>query len=385
MGAPLIRHEFHTALERSKVDAHNGIIYGVSLITGGITARGHELEVDHKTVSQLKECAEKRGTVPVKWNHRSGADAVCGYLDNFRVEGVKLLGDWHLLKTHPNYAQAIELAERMPNNIGLSAAFMGEDEARGGKKFARASELVSVDLVSTPAANPDGLFEEKVDTREFDRMNDQTNVQSEGQPTLADVIAAIEGMAQQMQSMSETITDLQGFQDAVLEAANQEQPEEEQEEQEGEHEEGDGQFEGQGESEGASASVGTALSRRISALENLKMREFAAAEEAQHHELSSSVNNKVDFLISRNTELSAENEALRYAFRTRGAGVLSHNGHAERMFEANTPKQHLFEQHVSQLVSEGMNKGKAIAFAQKEDPQSYVNYLAAKGIVKLQD
>ena len=391
MGAPLTRHEFHTALQRAKVDSHNGIIYGVSLITGGITARGHELEVDQKTIAQLKECAEKRGTVPVKWNHRSGADAVCGYLDNFRVEGVKLLGDWHLLKTHPNYAQAIELAERMPNNIGLSAAFMGDDEVQGGKKFARAHELVSVDLVSTPAANPDGLFEAKVDTRVFGRMNDQTNVQSDDQPTMADVIAAIEGMAQQMQSMSETlesqseiIANQQAFQDAVLDAANQEQPEQ-QEEQEGEYQDSEGQFEGQGESEGATASVGTALSRRISALENLRMHEFAAAEEAQHHELSSSVNEKVDLLISRNTELSAENEALRYAFRTRGAGVLSHGGHGERMFEANTPKQHLFEQHVSQLVSEGMNKGKAIAFAQKEDPQSYVNYLAAKGIVKLQD
>ena len=152
------RKEFHTALEHAHVDPQAGIIKGVSIITCGVTARGHDLEVDAKTLTQLKACADSMGTVPVKWNHRSGADAVCGYLDNFRIEGAKLLGDWHLLKTHPNFDQAIELAERMPNNIGLSAAFMGQDEKLKGQSFARCQELISVDLVAQPAANPDGLF-----------------------------------------------------------------------------------------------------------------------------------------------------------------------------------------------------------------------------------
>lgn len=379
MGNALSRYEFHTALERSKVDAHNGIIYGVSVITGGITARGHELEVDHKTISQLKECAEKRGTVPVKWNHRSGADAVCGYLDNFRVDGAKLLGDWHLLKTHPNYNQAIELAERMPNNIGLSAAFMGDDEKQGGRKFARCKELVSVDLVAQPAANPDGLFEAKVDTKNFGDMNPTETQDQSQEPSLADVLNALQGLSQQMSEVSSRMEQVEDFQQAVMEAAHgHEEGEEGEESEEGMPEEGEAVAAG-------GESVGNALHRRLSALESIQMHEFAAAEQAQHDAVASSVHAKVDALIAQLTELSAENEALRYAFRTRGAGALSHGGHAERMFEANVPKQHLFEQHVSALVAEGMNKGKAIAFAQKEDPQSYVAYLSAKGIVKTQE
>jgi hypothetical protein len=383
MGNALSRYEFHTALERAKVDAHNGIIYGVSVITGGITARGHELEVDRKTINQLKECAEKRGTVPVKWNHRSGADAVCGYLDNFRVDGEKLLGDWHLLKTHPNYAQAIELAERMPNNIGLSAAFMGDDEKHGGRKFARCKELVSVDLVAQPAANPDGLFEAKVDTKNFGDMN-PTETQDQGhEPSLADVLNALQGLSQQLSEVSSRVEHVEDFQQSVMEAAHAHDNEEAEEAEEGqEGYEGDPSEAGEA---GEGESVGTALHRRLSALENLRMREFAAAEQAEHEAVAQSVNEKVDALVSQLKELSAENEALRYAFRTRGAGALSHGGHGERMFEAGTPKQHLFEQHVASLVSDGMTKAKAIAFAQKEDPQSYVKYLSAKGIVKTQD
>ena len=73
------------------------------------------------------------GQVPVKWNHKTGADAVNGYVTNFHIDGQNLRGEWHLLKTHSQFQQALELAERMPRNIGLSAAFVppavvGSDE-----------------------------------------------------------------------------------------------------------------------------------------------------------------------------------------------------------------------------------------------------------------
>ena len=157
----MTRHEFHfSPLAPGRIDRAGGVIYGVSIMTSG-AARGHDLEVDQKTLAQLKACADAMGTVPVKWNHKSGADAVAGFLDKFRIEGNKLIADWHLLKSHPQFAQAFELAERMPQNVGLSAAFMGKDETCGGKTCARCSELISVDLVAAPAANPDGLFEAK--------------------------------------------------------------------------------------------------------------------------------------------------------------------------------------------------------------------------------
>lgn len=216
--------EFFAPFVTQKVDPANGIIYGVSVITSGIKARGHDLEVDATTLSQLKECAEKLGTVPVKWNHRSGADAVAGYLENFRIEGGKLLGDWHLLKNHSQYGQAIEMAERMPRNVGLSAAFIGEDEISGGQKKARCSELISVDLVAQPAANPDGLFEAKlptaptelasqVDTSSHNRMDQNTNTNPNAaaveEPSMKDILAALTNLSEQVAAQQETIAALQ--------------------------------------------------------------------------------------------------------------------------------------------------------------------------------
>ena len=160
---------FDSSLSGGAVDREGGVIRGVSLITGGVTARGHDLTVDDTTIAQLFQSATSKGTIPVKLDHKSGIENVCGYVTAFRVEGNKLLGDWHLLKTHPHFATTMEKAERMPSCFGLSAAFVGKEEAREGKKFARCAELLSVDCVTQPAANPDGLFEAKpptaVDTR----------------------------------------------------------------------------------------------------------------------------------------------------------------------------------------------------------------------------
>lgn len=215
---------FDQGLQFGKIDPINGVIYGVSVITCGIKARGHDLEVDRTTLTQLKECAEKMGTVPVKWNHRSGADAVAGYLSNFRVDGAKLLGDWHLLKSHDGYGHALELAERMPRNIGLSAAFLGEDETAwegaDKKMLARCSELISVDLVAQPAANPNGLFEAKlpgaVDSEEKGQpMADNKQNPNGAEPSNADVLAAINGLADRINSVEAGFQSLQENQEAL--------------------------------------------------------------------------------------------------------------------------------------------------------------------------
>ncbi|MCC6739188.1 MAG: hypothetical protein IT452_09085 [Planctomycetia bacterium] len=147
------------------------MIRGVSLITGGLTARGHELFVDDTTISQMLASGISKGTVPVKLDHKSGVENVCGFVTNFRVEGNKLLGDWHLLRTHPHYETTMEKAERMPTCFGLSAAFVGQEEVREGRKLARCQELLAVDCVTQPAANPTGLFERPVDTPPKPTMN----------------------------------------------------------------------------------------------------------------------------------------------------------------------------------------------------------------------
>lgn len=153
------RFEFSvTPLDPARVDSAQGIIYGVTIITSDVDAMGHDLRVDRTTLDQVKECAEAMGQVPVKWNHRTGADAVNGYLENFRIAGGKLLGDWYLLKSHDRFQQAMEMATRMPGNVGLSAAFLGEDEKRGGKlhEFGVGGLIVSSLLKTRKAWAPVG-------------------------------------------------------------------------------------------------------------------------------------------------------------------------------------------------------------------------------------
>ena len=153
--------QFENNFSSKGVDETNGVVHGVSIITSGIKARGHDLEVDDMTVAQMFSCAKSKGKVPVKWNHKTGSDAINGYLTNFTVEGNQLKGDWVLLKSHSQFDHALEMASEMPESFGLSASFQGEAESVGGQKKARCSELVSVDVVATPAANPNGLFEAK--------------------------------------------------------------------------------------------------------------------------------------------------------------------------------------------------------------------------------
>ena len=58
-----------------KIDTVNAVIRGVSVITSGLIARGHDLEVDNVTLDQMQKCAESKGQVPVKVDHKSGAAA----------------------------------------------------------------------------------------------------------------------------------------------------------------------------------------------------------------------------------------------------------------------------------------------------------------------
>ena len=152
------------AVADSKIDAENGIIRGVSLITVG-PALGHGVAIDRKTLEQVKTAAELyTGGLKVKLDHSGGAGDIIGYIDTMRIEGDKLLGDLHLLQSSPHRTYILEIAQRIPDTFGLSIAFSGPSEVGADKKtiLQRCSEIYSVDLVSEPAANPDGFFSRKL-------------------------------------------------------------------------------------------------------------------------------------------------------------------------------------------------------------------------------
>lgn len=151
--------QFAARFQAGKIDDKAGIIYGVSLATVG-PARGHGVMCDHTTLEQLRDCARQySGGLKVKMTHRGDAGDIVGAIRELRIEGNKLIGDLHLLDTYEKRAYVLEIAAKIPDTFGLSVAFSGPEETKGAMSFARCAEIYSCDLVSEPAANPDGLFQ----------------------------------------------------------------------------------------------------------------------------------------------------------------------------------------------------------------------------------
>jgi len=421
------QHLFDNGLGLSgvQVDRSNGIIRGVSVITAGITARGHDLEVDMTTLRQIKECAEKMGTVPTKWNHKTGADAVNGYLKNFQIDGNQLRADWHLLKSHSQYDQALELAERMPKNVGLSAAFLGDDEPieKEGKKLmaARCDSLISVDLVATPAANPSGLLEAKLPELVDGRANDETSMDpkntpnSAPEPTLTDLLAAVNALTETVAAQGQQIAEIQEA------ASHDEGPSLEEilslsEEQiadlvaageiteedaagivalQAEHAAGDGEGEGstegapaEGEAAPAGAEAGTALSaltREVRMLQARLTRDDIAAEEAEVAHHFETIEGNLKAFSDENASLKSEvaalksrNEVLLHAIKT-GTRVLSFS--ADGTISPVTSKDgkvHEFEQKVSEIEKSGKSRAKAFESVIKTNPELHRDWLESQ-------
>jgi len=194
------------------IDAKSGIIRGVSLITKG-PALGHGVMIDEKTLAQVKSAAEQySGGLKVKLNHDGGAGDIVGYIDTLRISGEKLLGDLHLLATSPHRAYILEIAERIPDTFGLSIAFSGPSEKSADKltTLQRCSEIYSVDLVSEPAANPNGFFARKLKQLESDASESpdaEINIEI---PMNDEMKNAIEGMIQSaMMSMNDKLSKLE--------------------------------------------------------------------------------------------------------------------------------------------------------------------------------
>src|SRR5215475_8778489 len=152
-------------LQGSRIDRDKGIIKGVSLIALG-EARGHNKQVDQRTLETVRDCAKEYGDgLRVKFNpttFQHGVGSLLGYIppNTLRIEDSKCVGDLHVYKSFPNDAKdyLYEIAERTPGNIGLSIEFTGDDEVIDGSNFARCDQIFAATVVDLPAANPTGLF-----------------------------------------------------------------------------------------------------------------------------------------------------------------------------------------------------------------------------------
>lgn len=159
----------------NRVDREAGIIRGVSVFQAGpISDRG--LHADNKTLLLLKQqCDGYSNGVKVKADHKSGIFAVSGILRNFRMDGNVLRADLHVLSSEENREKLMEMAEEIPDTFGLSVSIEQELEQVGDKLMIRPTQVFSVDLVTEPAACPNGLFDKstrRVDaTTQHKKMN----------------------------------------------------------------------------------------------------------------------------------------------------------------------------------------------------------------------
>ena len=131
---------------------------GISVATVG-PALGHSMMVDDVTLLQAEEAGRVGSPVKVFVDHDESIDSLIGFLADFRIEGDQLRADLELLASHPQSSFYQEILTKAPNRVGFSMTFSGvPEESEEGTRLARVKELVSVDLVSRPAANPDGVF-----------------------------------------------------------------------------------------------------------------------------------------------------------------------------------------------------------------------------------
>lgn len=128
----------------------------VSILTIG-EAKGHNLLIDQKSLEQALEVAQSMKRIKVTMGHGAEVSGILGYIDGFRIEGERLMGDLTLFNT--NEAQFVQhLAQVLPEGFGLSLTFSGVPEEIAGDRFARVTEIYDISVVSTPAANPAGMF-----------------------------------------------------------------------------------------------------------------------------------------------------------------------------------------------------------------------------------
>ena len=188
---------------------------GISVATVG-PALGHSMMVDDVTLLQAEEAGKVGSPVKVFVDHDESIDSLIGFLANFRIVQDQLRADLELLGSHPQSTFYSEILTKAPNRVGFSMTFSGQPDEQDGKRFARVSELVSVDLVSRPAANKNGVFRAasepeaapKVDTAAVG-MTENTSVAK----VEFDAQAAIEALTASVADLKSTVDGIAASQD----------------------------------------------------------------------------------------------------------------------------------------------------------------------------
>lgn len=184
---------------------------GISVATVG-PAVGHSMMVDNKTLLQAQEAGQAGSPVKVFLDHEEKIDSLIGFLENFRIVDDQLRADLDLIGAHPQSAFYQEILKKAPNRVGFSMTFSGQPEEQDGKRFARVAELVSVDLVSRPAANANGVFRaitQPAAAPAVDTALDDMPTHPEKEKEEFDAQSAFEALAATVAEIKETVQAMQ--------------------------------------------------------------------------------------------------------------------------------------------------------------------------------
>jgi hypothetical protein len=177
---------------------------GISVATVG-PALGHEMFVDDVTLLQAEQAGQAGSPVKVFVDHDESIDSLIGLLNNFRIEEDQLRADLELLSAHPQAEFYAEILSKAPSRVGFSMAFSGKPEEMGDRRFARVENLVSVDLVSRPAANREGVFRAGSEPVQVDTSAEGMTESSVTEQVEFDAKAAIEALTAVVSKLEESV------------------------------------------------------------------------------------------------------------------------------------------------------------------------------------
>jgi hypothetical protein len=166
---------------------------------------GHEMFVDDVTLLQAEQAGQAGSPVKVFVDHDESIDSLIGLLNNFRIEEDQLRADLELLSAHPQAEFYAEILSKAPGRVGFSMAFSGKPEEVGDRRFARVENLVSVDLVSRPAANREGVFRAGSEPVQVDTPAEGMTESSVTEQVEFDAKSAIEALTAVVSKLEESV------------------------------------------------------------------------------------------------------------------------------------------------------------------------------------
>ena len=215
-------HEIRFQLNAGSIDPKAGIIRACTVAQAGVTATGKYVFLDKNgkltrdpeqsvrklpvvtddatLTSLLKAAEEAGGVLKVRSDHSDDLQSRAGTADNFKLIGNRVVADLHLNDSYRDRDIVLETAQKTPKLIGLSIDFNPTFALEKDRALMRVETLYAVDIVDEGAVTHEGLFLKsgskrgRVDTNE--NVETQQNLMAE--PTLKEVLTAVQGLATQV-------------------------------------------------------------------------------------------------------------------------------------------------------------------------------------------